>query len=184
MDLLERLREIKATPWRPLGLASLIGFGLGFGLLMLAIWGDEDGFIPVLDHANLAFHEAGHLFFGIFGRTMHLYGGTLGQLVFPLIAMGIFWSRRETIGYAVCWVWLFQNLRYVATYMGDARAMLLPLVGGGSHDWRSIFVRWDALSADTTVAAITNTISWIGMLTGAAWVAWRFYRRRREQDQA
>ena len=37
-----------------------------------------------LDGVNLAFHEAGHLFFAFFGQTLQFLGGTLGQLLFPL----------------------------------------------------------------------------------------------------
>lgn len=39
-----------------------------------------------LDGANLLFHEAGHVFFGLFGQTIGMLGGTLGQLVFPVAA--------------------------------------------------------------------------------------------------
>ena len=182
MDLLEQLREIRATPWKPLERAGLIGFGVGFGLLLLAIWRFQDGWIPILDHANLAFHEAGHVFFGLFGRTMNLYGGTLGQFVFPGIAMVIFWTRRDTVPFAACWVWLFQNMLYVAAYMADARALHLPLLGGGKHDWRTIFLRWGALQHDTTVAAVTKTIAWIGMLAAVAWIGWRFYRSHQARN--
>jgi len=37
-----------------------------------------------IDGVNLLFHEAGHLFLGFFGRTVHFLGGTIGQLFFPV----------------------------------------------------------------------------------------------------
>ena len=37
-----------------------------------------------LDFVNLAFRQAVHPFFGLFGDTLGLYGGTIGQLVFPV----------------------------------------------------------------------------------------------------
>jgi hypothetical protein len=176
--LRDRIRAVTQLPWQAVSASGLAFWAVGYGLLLIALWTDRDGFLPVIDHANLAFHEAGHVFFGLFGRTMNLYGGTLGQFVFPAIAMGIFWTRRETLGFAVGWVWLAENLRYVATYMADARAMRLPLLGGGDHDWRNIFLRWDALAADTSVAAVTNAIAWSGMLSGCAWLIWRWWRLR------
>jgi hypothetical protein len=83
---------------------------------------DDDGFVVVLDHANLAFHEAGHPFFGMLGGTLGLYGGTLGQLVFPIVAAVSFWRRRHAVGVALSGVWLFENFLNIARYMADARA--------------------------------------------------------------
>ena len=37
-----------------------------------------------LDGINLLFHEAGHVFFGFMGQTVHFLGGTFGQLFFPI----------------------------------------------------------------------------------------------------
>jgi hypothetical protein len=74
-----------------------------------------------LDGVNLAFHEAGHLFLGLAGQTLHFLGGTLGQLFFPVAATLRFRARGEHFSSAV--------------YLGDARAQLLPLVGGHVHDW-------------------------------------------------
>lgn len=142
------------------------------GLLFAVITFDEDGFILLLDHANLAFHEAGHLFFGVLGSTAGLYGGTLGQLAFPAIASVSFWRRRHPVGVTLCGVWLFENLLNIARYMADARAQLLPLVGGGEHDWYHIFSRWGMLDQDTTIASITSGIGWLGMLGCLLWL-WR-----------
>jgi hypothetical protein len=172
------LREIAREPWKPISGGVAAAFGVGFSLLVLACLVEKNGFLPVLDHANLAFHEAGHVFFGLLGQTMNLYGGTLGQFVFPLVAMVIFFVRRETIGFAVCWVWLFQNFRYVATYAGDARARNLPLVGGGNHDWHTILLRWDALDSTRAVAGTFTALCWVGMLSGAAWFLYRYWKGR------
>jgi hypothetical protein len=136
---------------------------------------DDDGFIVVLDHANLAFHEAGHPLFGLLGSTLGLYGGTLGQLVFPIVASVSFWRQRQAVGLALSGVWLFENFLNIARYMADARAQILPLVGGGEHDWYHIFSRWGVLDYDTGVAAITRTFGWLGMIGCMLWL-WRRFR--------
>ena len=88
-----------------------------------------------LDGVNLAFHEAGHLFFGLLGRTLHFLGGTLGQLFFPAACIVHFLRRDRPFEAAVCAVWLGESGMYAAEYVADARVQALPLVGGHVHDW-------------------------------------------------
>ena len=150
------------------------------GILFVVILLDDDGFVFALDHANLAFHEAGHFFFGLLGGTLGLYGGTLGQLVFPVSAAVSFWRRGQVIAVALSGVWLFENLLNIARYMADARARALPLVGGGEHDWYLILSRWGMLEHDTAIALITQTLGWLGMIGCMVWL----WRRFKERDRA
>lgn len=144
-------------------------------LLALFYVQSDDDFIPVLDHANLAFHEAGHLFFGILGKTTGLYGGTLGQLVFPVLVTVSFLRRGRVMAAALGMLWLCQNLINIARYMADARAQQLPLVGGGIHDWVVILSNHGLLSRDTQLAAWLVGLAWTGMLVVAAWLLRRWY---------
>ena len=164
--------------WKEISKTHMFAWYFGFGLLLIALLSDTDGFLWIVDHANLAFHEAGHIFFGLFGRTLHLYGGTLGQFVFPLVCGIVFWRKRETLGFGVCGVWFFENFRYVATYAADARAQRLPLVGGGNHDWYAILKRWGALQYDQNIANIFLWIAWLGMIMFAFWIGYRFWQDR------
>lgn len=159
---------------------KFITFTVGFLLLVIALIADEDdGFIPIIDHANLAFHEAGHVFFGIFGNTLGLYGGTLGQLVFPVITAIIFLRRKNLISFAVSMLWLFENFFNIARYMADARTQYLPLLGSGEHDWTEIFTRWGLLPYDTTIANIVRFLGWIGLIVTMLFVIfhWNQYRK-------
>ncbi|MGH7255852.1 MAG: hypothetical protein ACREI3_08755 [Nitrospirales bacterium] len=153
-----------------MGLASA-----GMVLFLFGLKTDEDGFI-FLDHVNLVFHEAGHPVFGLFGQTLGLYGGTLGQLVFPVVVALAFWRQGEPVGLTVAAVWFFENFLNIARYMADARTLVLPLVGSGEHDWEHIFTRWGVLDHDTTIAGIVATIGWIGMVGVWAWLGWRWWR--------
>jgi hypothetical protein len=169
------------APWewpdRYVVIAGLVAIGLC--ALWMAV--DSDGYLRPLDDANLAFHEAGHIFYGVFGDTASLYGGTLGQLTFPGVAAGVFFARRDPVGVAVTLTWFGQNLGNIARYAGDARAQELPLVGGGDHDWTNILSRWSALDADRTVAGAFRGAGWIMVLGAFAWLVLRW--RRAERDR-
>jgi hypothetical protein len=177
--ILEWLREVRSREWTPVSAAAAGATLLAFGLLWLLLATDDDGYLRVLDDANLVFHEAGHPIFGILGPTMGLYGGTLGQLAFPVAGALTFWIRRATLSFAVCVVWLGENLVNVARYVADARAQELPLAGGGEHDWTDILGRWGALASDTRIAARIRLAGWVVMLAAGAWVAWRAWRDQR-----
>jgi hypothetical protein len=162
-----------ATPLAPPSDAAFTAFSVGLGLFALLLANLE--FVPVLDHANLAFHEAGHMLFGVFGATASLYGGTLMQFVFPTVTALRFLHRGQALAAAVCALWFCENLRYTSFYVADAQLRALPLVGGGEHDWFHILSRWDALKADATVAAWFAFFCWAGM--AAVWLAlWRLRR--------
>jgi hypothetical protein len=136
-----------------------------------------DHWVPLLDHANLVFHEAGHLLVGIVSDRLAVYGGTLGQLVFPVAAAWQFLRRRHTLGFVVAAAWGCESLLNVATYLGDARAMELPLIGGldpaTHHDWREILSRFGLLELDTTLATLLRFAAWTGGLTLCAWLGRR-----------
>lgn len=141
------------------------------------------GWVPILDSANLAFHEAGHPLFGLVAERLGVYGGTLMQLLLP--AACIYEARREDklAGFYFCVIWLAENLLNVARYMADARVHDLPLVGGldpeYSHDWTEILSRWNLLEADTTLAFLLRIVA-VGAMAWALWSAWRASRELAE----
>lgn len=123
-----------------------------------------------LDYVNLAFHEAGHLLFSAFGSTLHVLGGTLGQLLVPLLLAGWFVVREERpFAAAACVWWTGESLVNVARYMADARDLQLPLVGGGDHDWNELFYRFGLLS-EPSVAAVSTWTHRLGCLVMIAGV--------------
>ena len=155
---------------------------LAFALACLGFhWLGDEGWVPLLDSANLALHEAGHPLVGIFSARATVYGGTLFQLVFPLAAAGHFHRAANASGVAASVVWLGENLFNIARYMADARAQDLPLVGNGDHDWAEIFGRWGVLHLDGRIAGMTRGIGLVLML-GA--VVWLYRRWRADQDRS
>lgn len=144
--------------------------------IVVGLLAGDPGWTPLLDSANLVFHEAGHLVYGAFGDTAELYGGLLGQLTFPIVVVIVFFLRRQAHGVAIGAIWASQNLFNIARYMADARARELPLVGGGEHDFEHIFTRWGVLHRDLAIADTTRALGWIGMGVALAWFAWRYRR--------
>jgi hypothetical protein len=177
-EILAALRETWESEWQAPGTAAFLVASGGFALLALVAARSEQGWVPILDSANLVFHEAGHPIFGLFGDLAQVLGGTLMQLVVPLTALVAFWWRRQAGAVFVTGVWFFENWLNVARYMADARAQLLPLVGGGEHDWNTLFARWGVLRHDTAIAGSVRFLGWMGMLACWCWLAWRWHLAR------
>jgi hypothetical protein len=166
--------------------ARLFAFVTAFGLFLFVLFRAEPGFIPLLDHANLLFHEAGHPIIGLCSSRLEPYGGTVGQVAFPVVLAVSFWRQGSRLGLAAAAIWFFENWLNIARYMADARVQELPLVGGGDHDWNTIFGRWGGLQYDTRIAAVVRTGAWLGMAAVCVcvlWCGWRDRSRRTDQSQ-
>ena len=124
-----------------------------------------------LDGANLLFHEAGHLVFGLLGEWPHFLGGSLGQLVFPAFTAGYFFRRGQRVEAAVCGIWFGESLFYLAVYMADARDQRLPLVGGHIHDWNWMLSRLGLLDACHALAGTVRALAsaWLLACLVGAW---------------
>ena len=166
------------SEWEKVTGAKLLVFFIGVGLFAVLLFCSEPGFVFIIDHANLLFHEAGHPFVGLFSERLEPYGGTIGQLVFPAILAVSFWRKRQPIPVAASAIWFFENWLNIGRYMADARKQELPLVGGGDHDWNTIFARWDVLQHDEHIATVVKTLGWLGMLAACAWVCWCAWQDR------
>ena len=173
---MESYRWHKITGWQT------AGFGVGVAAFAVLLLTSERGFVFGLDHANLLFHEAGHPIVNLFSTRLETYGGTLGQLVFPVALAVSFWRKKQVLSFAVSAIWFFENWLNIARYMGDARALKLPLVGGGDHDWNTIFTRWNVLQYDLDIARAVQIIGWVGMTLAIAWVHWRWWNDRHRAD--
>lgn len=156
--------------WTALTGAGLAGF-LFAALLILWQAHSESHWVWILDNANLAFHEAGHPLFGLLSERLTVYGGTLGQLMFPLVVLASFYRQRATLSCAFALLWLSENLFNIAVYMADARTQILPLVGNGEHDWAEIFSRWGVLNWDTGIAGLVRLTGWL-LIVAAGMVLW------------
>jgi len=175
--MLDYLRSMLEEPWKPVSRAAVIAWLVFYGGFLAYALAQHGGFL-FIDSANLVVHEGGHNLFGWFGPTLGLWGGTLLQWLVPFLLAAYFFTQRQTSGLVFCLFFFFENWLYTATYMADARAMLLPLVTTGDpdnveHDWHTIFSSMGVLQHDTTIAGIVRVLGWCGMLGVVAWLVWQ-----------
>jgi len=164
--------EEKLGPWKPVSRLTGIAWLCFYALFLLYAFADRSGFL-ILDYVNLIIHEGGHFFFSWFGNTIMVLGGTLGELLVPLLCATYFFWQREPTGFTFSSFWFFENFPYIGTYMADARTAALPLVGSGDSDWEILFTQWGLLAQDQKIGAIMRTLGWLGMLATIAWLAHR-----------
>jgi len=140
---------------------------------------------------NLPFHEAGHIFFRPFGRFITSLGGTLGQLLMPLICMLTFIIKtRDAFGASLAMWWLGENFMDIAPYINDARAGIMPLLGGntgqtspyGFHDWEFILTETGLIMHDHTIAGLSKTIGAAIMLLSFAWGGFILFKQCKNLD--
>jgi hypothetical protein len=180
--LVERL---KATMFPEEAPDGLVLAGRAVVWLGLTIWGLQFMAMDpatnaigrsVMHLVNIPFHEAGHVLFQPFGRFLQILGGSLFQVLVPLIVAGAFLARLHPFGAAVGLWWTGQSLMDVAPYIHDARRMTLPLIGGGTgqdrpwlHDWHNLLSRLGMLNWDHTLAA---AVRWSGSAIMALGLVW------------
>lgn len=89
----------------------------------------------LLDNFHLIVHEAGHLVFMFFGDYIHALGGTLMQLIIPIIFIYYFILAKNKFMLQSSIVLTGHSFFNISVYAADAQARKLPLLGGGKHDW-------------------------------------------------
>jgi hypothetical protein len=99
---------------------------------------------------TLWIHEAGHLYFAIFGRFMQVAGGTLNQLLFPAALCLISYRHGLLKNMLLGVFWIGFSCIDVSRYVGDASSRRLPLLGAhqDSHDWHYLLSTTDLLAWD------------------------------------
>lgn len=188
-EYFDSLRALSGAsePWRPLSRWGA-GAWLVFFLWFLAYAFSKHGGFLFIDTANMVVHEGGHALYGWFGQALGLWGGTLLQWQAPFFLACYFFYHRQFASFIFCAFFFFENWIYTATYMADARAMVLPLVTIGDpelakHDWNTIFTNLGVLQYDTVIAGVLRSVGWCGMLACTAWLASRL-RKPGEQPNS
>ena len=140
--------------WRA-PLILLLGYTAMRGLSAPMAWNVWSGI-------TLVAHESGHAFFGWFGEVIGVAGGSIMQLLVPVIVMIALRRQGDWYGVAAGGTWLAFSLANLATYIADARAQALPLVGfsdNPEHDWHWLLARYGWLAHDAGIARVTRLCS-------------------------
>ena len=147
------------TAWRALALGYFLVTAVGH-LRDPEKWSLISGLI-------LGTHELGHVVFSPFPEWWTVAGGTILQLLAPLVVATVLARQKEPIGVAIAGCWLAISLANVAAYIGDASHGDLNLVsiGGGddaTHDWTWLLDHANLIRSDQMIAI---------RMRGAAWLA-------------
>lgn len=169
-------------------------------LIILGIWGGQfiwmdhtllDGGLPQINYSflhgvNLVFHEAGHVIFSVLGRFMGVLGGSLGQLIMPIVVIVALLRHGDPFGGAVGLWWLGQSMMDLAPYIHDAPYGQMLLLGGvtgqdrpGYHDWTNILGGMGALDSGPALATFVDGMGVLIMLAALGWGAYVLKRNWR-----
>ena len=172
-------------------LAFLLFFIWGWTFILHSV---ESNYVAesFMHNINLIFHEAGHIIFSPFGKFISTLGGSLSQLLMPLIVAGAFLLKnRDPFGASVGLWWLSQNLMDLAPYINDARSLTLPLLGGVTgqdvadyHDWEYILRQLHLLNYDHFFAHSAQAGGVVLMLTAFIWGGYILFRQFQSVDAA
>jgi hypothetical protein len=177
----------------PDSISSLRFYAGVTGWLLFVIWGWR---IAQLDYRTgeinqsflhgplLIFHEAGHVIFRLLGHFMTILGGTLGQLLMPLVILvSLLRTNHDTLGASLALWLLGVSLLDVAPYVYDALLPRLVLLNGatgeeGGHDWIYLLNQLGLIKQAHLLGGI---VYWFGMTTitvAAVWSALLLTRQR------
>lgn len=111
-----------------------------------------------MDLVDLPIHETGHFVFAPFGEFMGFAGGSLLQIIMPAAFVGYFVWKQSYYSAAIVLFWVGQSILNVFVYAQDAVTMLLPLVGGGIHDWNWMLSRLGWLDYTKSISGMIRLV--------------------------
>jgi len=206
--MVEEANEDQPPRWRdqildrilyvPKNVTEIEIYGRAAILLFLLIWGIRLGRMDYRDgeisqsfmhNILLPIHEAGHILFIPFGEFMTILGGSLFQVLFPLIIAGaLLWQNRDACGAAIGLWWASVSLIDLAPYIYDAKVPQLILLGGqtgedGPHDWIYLLGRFGKVYRSQVYGAGVHHLGFVLMLlslAAAAAALWRWHKSPRD----
>lgn len=182
-----RRREIRALlfdprpgehPWTVASRAAFLAFLLWWGTPFVFHPLDAYRFNSTPAHnVHLVFHEAGHPLFAPFGEFAGALGGSVMQVLAPLVVAVAFLRNGDQFGCAFGLMWAGHALMDVAPYIADARALEIVLLSGGTgrefegHDWELVLGKLGLLRHDVRLGRAVHAVGAFVAATGAVYAA-------------
>lgn len=137
---------------------------------------------------NLPFHEFGHILFSPMGPFMMFLGGSLFQILLPLLPLVVFMlKQRDNFAASIMLWWVGQNFIDVSVYIADAPYRIIPLTTGNedSHDWWNLLSVTNSLDSAGTYATLCYLLGALIILLSNAWggrLMWIEFKARTNPD--
>lgn len=134
-----------------------------------------------MHNINLPFHEFGHVLFGPFGTFMMFLGGSLFQVVLPLIVLGAFIKKKDNFAASIMLWWGGQNFIDISPYIADAKSRALPLVfgaGEAAHDWGNLLSMMGVVDSARFLAVTSFGIGAVLMTGSFIWGGYILNKQR------
>jgi hypothetical protein len=190
IDHLELIRTYRKNPnnYRAVKFALIALLTFFTGQMLFAGINGETTIVKVMHLIALPFHEAGHVLLRPAGQFISSLGGTLGQLIMPLIcAYALWFKQQDSFGSMIAMWWFGQNFIDISPYIFDARAGQLPLLGGnfghsspyGFHDWEYLLTETGLINADHTIASVSFGLGIVMMVTAIGFACY-FNKKNRQ----
>lgn len=119
-----------------------------------------------IDYFHLIVHEAGHVLLGFFGELVMFLGGTLMQIIVPLLLIIFFYVNYMRVLFQVSMFLLGHSFINISIYAADAKTMKLELFGPPNvqHDWNWILRYFDVLDYAPEIALFFTVMAVIAFI--------------------
>ena len=119
---------------------------------------------------TLYIHEAGHLVFRIFGADLHILGGSIMQVLVPVVWFFVA-KKEESALVPVAVFFTGESLVDLSIYVRDAETQILPLLGGShvKHDWATFLGKYELLDWGVPLG---NLFFFGGLIISLCAIAW------------
>jgi hypothetical protein len=165
---------------RAILLAAIVFYGVKLALMDIPSWGMASSLIHL---PMVPIHEFGHILFRPFGEFMTLLGGSLFQVLLPLIFGGVFLVKnRDPFAASVMLWWAAVAVMDVAPYIYDAAKPQHILLTGrtgdnGAHDFIDTLYDMGLLHKAQPIGRGVHAFGALTMITALAWGAWLVWQQ-------
>ena len=164
-------------------MAAIVFYGAKLALMDIPSWEMASSLIHL---PMVPIHEFGHVLFRPLGEFMTLLGGSLFQVLLPLIFGGIFVVKnRDPFAASVMLWWAAVAVMDVAPYVYDAFQPVHVLLTGrtgdnGAHDFIDVLGDLGLLHKAQPIGRGVHAFGFLMMVAALAWggwIVWQQYRR-------